>query len=120
MWQSENGEYNGKILARSVLLRSALPQPMNRHEGFLPRLIAMLILLGSIAMLAPLGLAVIRLLRGNEPVATAAWLTPLTILALGSILIWLLSRRPAALQLYLAAFALWLITAGYLLMTLLA
>ncbi|HEX8154145.1 MAG TPA: hypothetical protein VF698_13510 [Thermoanaerobaculia bacterium] len=90
---------------------------MNRNEGFLPRLIAMLILLGSVAMLAPLGLAVIRLLRG-ETVASSAWLIPLTILALGSLLIWLLSRRPAALQLYLAAFALWLITAGYLLMTL--
>ena len=89
---------------------------MPAREAFIPRLIAALLLLGSVAMIAPLGLAVIRMLRG-DPVASAAWAIPLVILAFGSLLTWLLSRSPVSLRLYLAAFALWLITAAYLIAT---
>ena len=85
---------------------------MNPRDALLARLIAIFLLLGSVLMLAPVGVAVIQLLRGGS-VSTAAWLTPLVIMALGSLLTWVLSRSPSSLTLYLAAFALWLVTVAY-------
>ena len=85
---------------------------MNPRDAFLARLIALFLLLGSVVMLAPVGLAVVQILRG-EPVSTAAWLTPLVIMALGTLLTWVLSRSPGSLPLYIAAFALWLVTVVY-------
>lgn len=82
------------------------------RDAFLARLIAIFLLLGSVLMLAPVGLAVIRILR-QEPVSTAAWLTPLVIMALGTILTFVLSRMQVSLPLYLAAFVLWLVTVVY-------
>jgi hypothetical protein len=86
---------------------------MARSETLIPRLIAALLLLGSVATLAPLGAAVIAMLRG-QPVAAASWATPLIVLALGSILIWLLSRKQVATQLFVVALALWLAAVGFL------
>ena len=86
---------------------------MARTETLIPRLIAAMLLLGSVAMLAPLGAAVIAMLRGNA-VEPASWAIPLLILALGSILIWLLSRTHVSLQLFVVALALWVIAVGYL------
>jgi hypothetical protein len=83
---------------------------------FLPRILATLLLLVSLAMLIPLGFAVAELLRG-EPVASSTWLFPLTILATGSALIYLLARKAVSLQMFVAALALWLLVAGYYLFT---
>lgn len=78
----------------------------------LPRLLAVVLLLVSLATFGPLLAGAILLARGQE-VAPLVWWAPLAILATGAMLIWLLSRRQMALGLYLAAFALWLLTAGY-------
>ena len=79
---------------------------------FLPRLLATILLLISLAMLVPIGSAVIAL-AGGTPVPPAKWLIPLLILATGAIMTWMLSRKTIPMQLYIAAFALWVITAGY-------
>lgn len=78
----------------------------------LPRLLAIVLLLVSLATFGPLIAAAILLARGRA-VVPLVWWAPLLILATGAALIWLLSRRQIAFQLYLAAFALWLLTAGY-------
>ena len=78
----------------------------------LPRLLAIVLLLLSMAMLIPIISAGFGLIRGEE-VATTAWGIPLVILATGAFLTWLLTRRQVALQLYLLAFSLWVLTAGY-------
>jgi hypothetical protein len=78
----------------------------------LPRLLAILLLLISLATFVPLVAAAILLARGRE-VDPLVWWAPLLILATGAMLTWLLSRRQIALGLYVAAFALWLVTAGY-------
>jgi hypothetical protein len=85
---------------------------MNPRDALLARLIALLLLIGSVLMLAPVGVAVIQLLRGAD-VSTATWLTPLVIMALGSLLTFVLSRMQVSLPLYLAAFGLWLVTVVY-------
>jgi len=78
----------------------------------LPRLLAIVLLLVSLATFAPLVATAILLARGRD-VAPLVWWGPLLILATGAMLTWLLSRRHIAMQLYLTAFALWLLTAGY-------
>ena len=77
----------------------------------LPRLLAVVLLLVSLATFGPLIAAAILLARGRD-VAALVWWAPLLILGTGAMLIWLLSRQIAP-RLYLAAFALWLLTAGY-------
>ena len=71
-----------------------------------------IILLISLAMLAPIGAAAFHLFQGLEVVQTA-WSVPLAILATGAVLTWILSRKTIPLQLYMLAFALWILTAGY-------
>ena len=78
----------------------------------LPRLLAVVLLLISLATFAPLVAAAILLARGRD-VAPLMWWAPLLILATGAALTWLLSRRQIAFSLYLTAFSLWLLTAGY-------
>ena len=64
-------------------------------------------------MLIPIGSAVIGLMRG-EAVASSAWAVPLVILATGLALMSFLPRMQSyGAQLYVAAFALWLLAAGY-------
>jgi hypothetical protein len=81
-------------------------------ENFLPRLLSIILLLISIAMLVPIGSVVIDLMNGAQ-VPAVKWTIPLTILATASIMMWLLTRTTIPLRLYLAAFALWVLTAGY-------
>ena len=81
----------------------------------LPRALAIVVLLVSLSMLVPIGISVARLLR-REPVPSTAWLVPLVILATGFALISFLPRMQAVgAQLYLMAFALWVVAAGYFL-----
>ena len=76
------------------------------------RMIAIVILLMSMAMLVPVVSAGLGLARGRE-VETAAWAVPMAILAMGAFLTWLLTRKSVSLQLYLLAFSLWVVTAGF-------
>jgi hypothetical protein len=89
------------------LARPSLP-PLT----MMPRLLAIVLLLLSMAMLIPIITAALGLIRGAE-VAPITWAVPLAILATGAFLTWLLTRRQVALQLYLLAFSLWVVTAGY-------
>jgi uncharacterized membrane protein YcaP (DUF421 family) len=81
-------------------------------ETFLPRLLSIILLLISIAMFVPIGSVVVHLAHGST-VAPLTWAVPLGILATASIMMWLLTRKAIPLRLYLAAFALWVVTAGY-------
>jgi hypothetical protein len=87
-------------------------------SNVLPRILATVLLLVSLAMIAPLGIAVAGLVRGQD-VARSALFVPLIFLATGSALTWLLARKTLAQQLFLAALALWVLTAGYYFFTLL-
>ena len=78
----------------------------------LPRVLAILILLVTLSMFVPLTFAVIQLVHGAH-LPTQSWLFPLGIIAAGAALISILSLRQVPLQLYLFAFALWLLTAAY-------
>jgi hypothetical protein len=86
------------------------------NETTLPRTFAAILLLVSLAMLIPLGVAVAALLRG-DPVEPLQWTVPLVVLATGATLIHLISRRGGVPQqrLFLPALALWLLAAGYFL-----
>ena len=79
---------------------------------FLTKLLSIILLVISLAMLVPLGLAVYRIGIGI-PVPPTHWYVPLAILASAAILMGLLSRRAVPMQLFLMAFSLWLVTAGY-------
>jgi hypothetical protein len=83
----------------------------------LQRVIAIVLLVVSLGTFVPLIIAALRLARGVE-VAPMAWWAPLVILATAALLTWLLSRRYVAIRLFVVAFALWLLTAGYLLLEL--
>jgi hypothetical protein len=98
-----NGKYIGKILARMVLGSSVMP-----------RILATILLLVSLAMFVLLGSAAVNL-RSGHAVPSTAWTFPLTILGTGALLMWLLLRRQVSMRLYVAAFALWLLAAGFLL-----
>ena len=87
---------------------------MKHAETLLPRTLAVVVLLTSIAMIVPLAKAVIAVYRGATPVL-AMWLAPLIILATGLALLIALGRRTVITPLFLMALALWLITAGYFL-----
>jgi hypothetical protein len=89
-----NGEYMRKILMPAA------------------RLLATILLLVSIVMFGILVRIAIALAAGAT-LPTRAWLFPLIILGTGAMLMWLLTKRLLAMQLYLAAFALWLVTTGY-------
>jgi hypothetical protein len=81
-------------------------------DSFLPRLLSIILLLVSMAMLVPIGMVVVDI-AGGAPVAALKWAVPLGILGTAAIMMWLLTRKAIPLQLYLTAFALWLLTAGY-------
>jgi len=78
----------------------------------LARILATILLLVSLSMLVPLGIAVVHLARG-VPVLGVRWLLPLAIIAIAAALMGLLSRKQIPLELFLVAVALWLLTAGY-------
>ena len=79
---------------------------------FLPRLLATILLLISLVMLIPIASAVMAM-AGGAHIPPTRWLVPLLILGTGAIMTWMLSRKTIPMQLYIAAFALWVITAGY-------
>jgi hypothetical protein len=79
---------------------------------FLPRLLATILLIVSLAMLVPIGSAVMAI-AGGAHIPPTRWLIPLLILGTGAIMTWMLTRKTIPMQLYVAAFALWVITAGY-------
>ncbi|HEV7921988.1 MAG TPA: hypothetical protein VGR02_14470 [Thermoanaerobaculia bacterium] len=83
----------------------------------LQRVLAIVLLLVSLITFVPLIMAALRLARGFQ-VDPMAWWAPLLILATSALLTWLLSRRFASMRLFVVAFALWLVTAGYLLLQL--
>ena len=85
---------------------------MTYAETKLPRFLATILLLVSLLMFGLLVRAALMLSRG-EIVPARSWTFPLTILATGAVLMWLLTRKQLSLQLYLTAFALWLLTTGY-------
>lgn len=85
---------------------------MSYVETKLPRLLATILLLVSLLMFMMLIDITLVLARGGN-VPLRSWAFPLTILAAGAVLMWLLTRRGLALQLYLVAFSLWLLTTGY-------
>ena len=85
---------------------------MSSIETKLPRILATILLLVSLVMFGMLiDIALVLARGGNVP--PRSWLLPVAILAVGAVLMWLLTRRGIPLQLYLAAFALWLLTTGY-------
>jgi hypothetical protein len=85
---------------------------MTYIESKLPRLLATILLVVSVFMFGMLIDITVTLARGGN-IPARAWLFPLAILATGAVLMWLLTRKGLALQLYVAAFALWLLTTGY-------
>jgi hypothetical protein len=85
---------------------------LRRLSGVLPRILATIVLLVSISMLVPLAFAVIHLTRGIT-VMPMSWLLPLALIGVGAALMSILSRKQVPLELFLAAIALWLVTAGY-------
>lgn len=85
---------------------------MSYLETKLPRILAVILLLVSVLMFITLIDLTLVFARGGD-ITTRSWLFPMIILATGAVLMWLLTRRGLAMQLYLAAFALWLITTGY-------
>ena len=85
-------------------------------DSRLPRILATILLPVSLAMFGVLVKLTLGLAHGGT-LPTRAWLFPLIILAASAILMWLLSRPQMSIQLYLMAFALWLLTSGYYLAT---
>jgi hypothetical protein len=79
---------------------------------FLPKLISIVLLVISLAMLVPLGLAVDRIANGVA-VPSPHWIVPLVIMATAAVMMWMLTRKAISLNLFLMAFSLWLVTAGY-------
>lgn len=106
-----NGEYNEKILAHLLLWKDV----MKGGERVLPRILALLLLLGSTAMAIPLAATVTALFRGYD-VAIGAWVFPLLVLGIGALLTSLLTRMQVPLRLYAVAVTLWIVTAGYVVM----
>ena len=89
------------------------PEPGPMREHTVPRTLATILLMVSVVMIVPLGSAVMSMMRG-ETVASSAWAVPLVILATGLALMSVLPRMQSyGAQLYVAAFALWLLAAGY-------
>lgn len=85
---------------------------MSYAESKLPRLLAIVLLLVSVLMFITLVDITLVLAKGGD-VPARSWMFPMTILGTGSILMWLLTRKQLSMHLYLAAFALWLVTTGY-------
>ena len=87
---------------------------MKNTDNLLPRLVAAVVAIVSLAMFLPLIRAAQTLVRdGTAPMPL--WLAPLLLLATGALLTHLLTRRQVSPWLVVVAFALWLVTAGYFL-----
>ena len=84
----------------------------------MPRVLAIILLLVSLATFAPLIVEAVHLARG-EHVTAIAWIAPLLIIAAGAVLAWTLNRKQVSFRLFISAYALWLLTAGYFLVRLL-
>ena len=76
------------------------------------RVLATAILIVSVAMFGTLAYVTIVMARGAT-VSARAWAFPMTILAAGAVLMWMLTRKQIPMVLYVAAFSLWLLTTGY-------
>jgi len=76
------------------------------------RFLSILIVLITLSLFVPLVFALIAMLHGTH-LPMRSWLFPLCLIAAGAVLISVLSKRQIPMQLYLFAFALWLLTAGY-------
>jgi len=88
---------------------------MKSAENLLPRLIAAVVLVVSLAMFVPLIHAALTLFRaGRAP--RALWLAPLLLLGTGALLTHVLTRRQVSIPLVVSTFALWIVTAGYFLL----
>ena len=85
-------------------------------DSRLPRTLATILLIVSLVIFGVLVKLALGLAHGGH-LPTRAWLFPLVILAASAVMMWLLSRRQFAVQLYVMAFALWLVTSGYYLWT---
>jgi hypothetical protein len=85
---------------------------MDPVESILPRVLAVVLLIVSLLMVATIAYFTLVIVRGGA-VPPRAWVFPLIILAIGSVLMWLLTRRQLSFRLYMAAFTLWLLTTGY-------
>jgi hypothetical protein len=85
---------------------------MSSVETILPRVLAVVLLIVSVSMFGTLVYLAIFVTRGGT-VPARAWMFPLTILAIGTCLMWLLTRRQLSFRLYMAALTLWLLTTGY-------
>jgi hypothetical protein len=88
-------------------------------DAAMPRILAIILLLVSLLTFIPLILATTQIARG-EHVRLISWLAPLLILFAGAVLTWVLNRKQASFGLFISAYALWLLTAGYFLVRLLA
>jgi hypothetical protein len=76
------------------------------------RFLSILIVLVTLSLFVPLVFAAVAMLHGTH-LPMRSWLFPLCLIAAGAVLITILSKRQIPMQLYLFAFALWLLTAGY-------
>lgn len=85
---------------------------LKHPETFLPRLVAVVVLVVSISLLVPIVFAVVQLVHGAS-VPAARWAFPMTLLAAGAVLISFLGRKQIPVQVYALALTLWLIVAGY-------
>ena len=81
-------------------------------EHLVPKVLSIVVLLISIAMIVLLSSTVIAMWSGSA-VSPIRWAVPLGILATGAVMSWMLTRKTIPLQLYVVAFALWVLTAGY-------
>jgi hypothetical protein len=88
------------------------------NQAAMPRILAIILLLVSVLTFAPIVIGAIHLARG-EHIHTISWLAPLLILGTAAVLTWILNRKQVSFRLYLAAYALWLLTSGYFLVRLL-
>ncbi len=85
---------------------------MSPVETFLPRVLAAALLLVSVSIFGALAYVTVAMARGAA-VSPRAWIFPMTILAVGAVLMWLLSRKRFPMPLYLSTFTLWLLTTAF-------
>ena len=75
------------------------------------RLVLILIVLVTLSMFVPLVFAAVAMLHGTH-LPVRSWLFPLCLIAAGAVLIGI-RRKRIPMAVYVCAFALWLLTAGY-------
>jgi hypothetical protein len=87
--------------------------------GLLPRILATVLLLVSLAMIVPLVQATAGFAKGTN-VELEQIVIPLIFLSTAYVLTYLLAKKVLAVQLFVMAFALWVVAAGYYFYTLTA